>query len=120
MMKILASYNHSVILNYGIANNKQSGLVILPANLTKGQISTYQELKKELSEEYDSITSCAIPSEPLKYKGDLKLMSYEDQIEGIKLSDVDSLYNEINNHIERLEKMEKINESNNSQTNSRR
>lgn len=98
MMKILATHGHSVILNYGLQDNKQSGLIILPAQLTMLQIQSFELIKEELIEEYSSITSCAIPSKPLSYKGDLKLMEYEDKINGINLKDVESLYNEINNH----------------------
>lgn len=110
MMKEIAKNSHAVILNYGMQNNKQSALVILPMQLSNAQIDTFFQLKEEFTNDYSSITVCAIPNCPLSYKGDLKMMEYEDKINGLVLSDVESLYNEINNHRHRLNEGKEINE----------
>ncbi len=112
MMKIIAKYGHIVILNYGINNNKQSGIVILPKQITKIQLAILEFKKTEFFTDYESITSCAIPNQTLAYKGDLKQMKYEDKINGRKLTDAESLYYEIYNQAENLKKWEENNESN--------
>ncbi len=55
-------------------------------------------LKENFEKEYEIINCYAIPNKPLSYKGDLKNIKYEDAIRGVTLSDVESLYNEIENH----------------------
>ena len=110
MVKIIAKHGHAVILNYGVVKGKQSGLVMLPSQITLEQFQTFEKLRIEF-EDYESIISCAIFFGPLAYKGDLKQMKYEDQIQGRNLNDVESLYYEIYEQAKNLETMEKANDS---------
>lgn len=110
MMKIIAKNGHAVILNFGVNNKKQSASIMLPMQLTNNQITTFYSLKDELTKEYEKIESAAISESPLCYKGDLKIMEYEDKIKGRVQSNVESLYDEIKLHEERLNEMEKDNE----------
>ena len=106
MMKIIAKHGHVIIYNYGVNCIKQSAMVMLPRQMTYKQIIICEKLKEEFVQDYEIISSSAIPIESLPYKGDLKLMEYEDKIKGISQSDVDSLYSEIALHKQRLNEMD--------------